>query len=321
MGLRRAEQRVTGGRQAVLLVRFAVYGPPFPGRMRAGFGRAAAGADIIAVFVRRGRVVVLAAPFAVHTRPAITRAAVALLAASADVPAAGESISDGEHVAAAAGEVVVREALAGIERGAVAQRIHPAGGVGEVKFPEGAVRIVQTDAVPVEAAPKDGEIAVCAEPGVDPGEDLIGGAAELVPFLIRLVALAECAGAAHKVGAVVQLSQIEALIQSMLVCPGPAGEGRARLVERRGHILIEDDLGDHIGERLGGENVVGDRAVLPEAEDAQVDINLRRLAGLLARLAALGREIQAFFRRSCRARPRRRCRAHNRSRRRLHASG
>ena len=100
---------------------------------------------------------------------------------------------------------------------------------------------------------------------------------------------------AHKVGAVVQVGQVEALIERAGETARPGREGLARLVERRGHILIEDDLGDHVGERLGGENVVGDGAVSPEAEDAQVDINLRRLAGLLARLAALGREIQALF--------------------------
>ena len=196
---------------------------------------------------------------------------------------------------AAAGEVIIGKALTGIEYRSVAQGIQPAGGAGEIKFAERAARIAQLDVVPIEAAPEAGEIAARAEPGVNAGEDLLVRIAELIPLLARLIVLAERAGAAHEMRAVVHLGHIEALLQRALIGACPAGEGFVRLVKRRRHILIEDNLCDDVGQRLVGENLIGDGAVDAEVENAQVNVDLGSFPGLLAFFTSFRREVQAFF--------------------------
>lgn len=296
-----AGDRLLAGGAVFHMVFAVVQGTPF---VRGGVGAArggdcaAAGADEVSVRIWLGGVVVAVVdPAAGFPGDAVARAAVALVAhAAADVPATGERITEDEDVAAAAGEGFVGEAVAGVD-GCLAGGVHPAGCLGEVEFAERAIGIVsaaaERDAVFVEAAPEAGEICARAEAAVDVVE---GGliVAEGGPAVRELInAEGFCAGGKLTV---VERGEIKTAVERAFGDAGPVtGEEGAWLVERCGYGLVEDDLGDDVGERFAGENLIGDWPVGPEAEDAEINVDLGGVAGFLALFAALGVKRERFL--------------------------
>lgn len=288
-----AGDRLLAGGAVFHMVFAVVQGTPF---VRGGVGAArggdcaAAGADEVSVRIWLGGVVVAVVdPAAGFPGDAVARAVVACVAhAASDVPAAGEGIAEDEDIIAAAGEGFVGEAVAGVD-GRLAGGVHPAGGCGEVEFAERAVGIVSAaaewDAVFVEAAPEAGEICAHAEAAVDVVE---GGliVAEGGPAVRELIhAEGFCAGGKLTV---VERGEIKTAVERAFGDAGPVtGEEGAWLVKRCGYGLVEDDLGDDVGERFAGEDLIGDWPVGLEAEDAEINVDLGGVAGFLALFAAL----------------------------------